>query len=188
MLTSLGIIDIRQANELRQRCHLHRAMVDREDVDGKVHCTIQNQEELQNLLKLDFSVKQISELYGVSEKTVRRRITAFGLTGSKYTEITDEDLATVMSDIISMHEGIGEKMMDVFLRARNIRVKRQRVRDFMHHLDPAGVDERSRYGLHRRQYSVPHANALWHIDGNHKLIRLITFVIVTYYIKARSCV
>lgn len=30
--------------------------------------------------------------------------------------------------------------------------------------------------LRRRQYSVPGPNALWHIDGNHKLIRYVFFL------------
>ena len=29
----------------------------------------------------------------------------------------------------------------------------------------------SRRALHRREYKVPSPNALWHIDGNHKLVR-----------------
>lgn len=38
-------------------------------------------------------------------------------------------------------------------------------------VDPAGVRRRFRQVLHRREYSVPMPNSLWHIDGHHKLIR-----------------
>ena len=41
----------------------------------------------------------------------------------------------------------------------------------MHRVDPLGIEYRLRRSLHRREYRVPHPNALWHIDGYHKLIR-----------------
>lgn len=36
-----------------------------------------------------------------------------------------------------------------------------------------GVEMRKKTALKRREYSVAGPNALWHIDGNHKLIRLV---------------
>ena len=50
-------------------------------------------------------------------------------------------------------------------------VQRHRIRDALHVVDPEGVHSHLRGILHRRQYSVPSPNALWHVDGNHKLIR-----------------
>jgi len=41
----------------------------------------------------------------------------------------------------------------------------------MHRVDPEGVLERSRKPIKRRVYSVPGPHYLWHMDGNHKLIR-----------------
>ena len=38
-------------------------------------------------------------------------------------------------------------------------------------VDPYGVQNRFRQLLKRRQYSVPMPFSLWHLDGNHKLIR-----------------
>ena len=38
-------------------------------------------------------------------------------------------------------------------------------------VDPCGVQQRMRNILHRRRYKVQGPNSLWHIDGNHKLIR-----------------
>lgn len=38
-------------------------------------------------------------------------------------------------------------------------------------VDPCGVQQRMRNILHRREYKVKGPNSLWHIDGNHKLIR-----------------
>ena len=41
----------------------------------------------------------------------------------------------------------------------------------MRRVDPGGVIWRLRRALHRRVYNVTSPNALWHIDGNHRLIR-----------------
>ena len=56
-------------------------------------------------------------------------------------------------------------------RAQGIIVQRHRIRDTLHVVDPQGVHNRLRGILHRRQYNVPSLNALWHVDGYHKLIR-----------------
>ena len=53
-----------------------------------------------------------------------------------------------------------------------VTIQRQRVRDAMERNDPAGVALRAlQPQLQRRQYKVAGPNSLWHIDGNHKLIR-----------------
>ena len=66
-----------------------------------------------------------------------------------------------------------------------VRSPRARLRASIHRVDPQGVAERSRRAIQQRVYSVPHpptasydamnmffhANYVWHIDSNHKLIR-----------------
>ena len=41
----------------------------------------------------------------------------------------------------------------------------------MRAVDPEGVQLRLHRSLHRREYNVEAPNALWHVDGYHKLIR-----------------
>jgi hypothetical protein len=150
---------------------LHAAALNVDETHVNSQTKVQDAMELANLLSLGFSVKQLSKMYLVSEMTIRRRIVSFGMTNWKYDNIDNMDLENAMYDIKETHPDIGEKMMDSFLRAQHIRVRRKQLREAMHHIDAAGIDQRRRRGLHRRQYCVPNANALWHIDGNHKLIR-----------------
>ena len=65
----------------------------------------------------------------------------------------------------------GEKSIEGKLRGGGLRIQRQRIRDSLHRVDPSGIEGRIRRVLHRREYSVESPNALWHIDGYHKLIR-----------------
>ena len=60
-----------------------------------------------------------------------------------------------------------------YLLARGYRVQGKRVRESMRRVDPEGVIERSisLNIIQRRRYSVPSPMALWHMDGQHKLVR-----------------
>lgn len=51
------------------------------------------------------------------------------------------------------------------------RVQQYRVRDSLFRIDPEGISIRWASTVQRRTYTVPSLLALWHIDGNHKLIR-----------------
>lgn len=65
----------------------------------------------------------------------------------------------------------GYKTIQGFLRSESICVQRQRIRDSMYRLNPSRQTLRSMTVIRRRTYRVPSPLALWHIDGNHKLIR-----------------
>ena len=61
--------------------------------------------------------------------------------------------------------------MQGHLRARSINVQRSRTRAVIRDVDPQGVRARQRLRIRCHVYSVPCPNYLWHVDGNHKLIR-----------------
>lgn len=59
------------------------------------------------------------------------------------------------------------------LRAtHSLRIQRHRVIASINRVDKLGQGMRQQVGkkISRRKYSVPRPNALWHIDGHHKLI------------------
>ena len=62
-------------------------------------------------------------------------------------------------------------MVIAILRSKGVLVPRHRVRDIIRDHDPVSVLLRWTQATVRRKYSVPGPNALWHIDGLHKLIR-----------------
>lgn len=85
--------------------------------------------------------------------------------------ITDIELDMMIKEITTLFPQSGEKTISGRLRSHGIQVQRQSVRDSLHRIDTAGVRSRCTNALHRPQYSVPSPNALWHLDGYHKLIR-----------------
>ena len=51
------------------------------------------------------------------------------------------------------------------------RIQQHRVRESLFRVNPEGVSIRWASTVQRRTYYVASPLALWHIDGNHKLIR-----------------
>ena len=88
-----------------------------------------------------------------------------------YSEISDGDLDSAVKEITSANPNIGYRGVKSHLEARNLRIKYHRVRQSLLRVDAAAVALRFGNTVKRRVYSVPCPNALWHIDGHHKLIR-----------------
>ncbi|KAK0152016.1 hypothetical protein N1851_006586 [Merluccius polli] len=89
------------------------------------------------------------------------------------TPIEDNSLDETVTQVLQQHPMSGYKMMVGHLNAQGIRIQRQRVQESMRRVDPGGVLMRTLQlnPRRRRKYSVRAPNSLWHIDGNHKLIR-----------------
>ena len=77
----------------------------------------------------------------------------------------------MVRNISSLHPQCGEKNITGRLRSQGILVQRKRIRESIRRVDPIGVELRARRVLHRRMYCVECPNALWYLDGYHKLIR-----------------
>lgn len=131
-----------------------------------------SQEQLEYLIANGFNAVEMGTLLGVSLSTVRRRMIEYSIDTSRpFSDITDENLCELIRDIKKENPRSGYRMMLGHLRARGYRVSQLRVRQTMQKEDPEGTVTRWMTTVQRRAYSVSGPNALWHIDGNHKLIR-----------------
>lgn len=129
-------------------------------------------DQLEYLLSMGFSGPQISTAIGVSLSTIRRRMTQYGLTvGSLYSNITDQELDQVVSQIKVLFPNSGFRMMQGHLFNQGYRVSQIRIQDSLQRVDPDGVAIRWSTAIERRKYRVKSPLSLWHLDGNHKLIR-----------------
>ena len=111
----------------------------------------------------------------------------------KYSLLSDTELDSIVSEITPLFPRSGEKTISGIFKSRGILIQHERVRESLRRVDTSGVRERCRSVLHCRKYSVSSSNALWHLDGYHKLIRwryvihgaidgysrLITFISIT---------
>ena len=132
------------------------------------------QEQLEYLLGLGFSCPKISEVLGVSLSTIKRRMNEFGLSvTSLYSIITDQELDAIVSQIKIDFPNSGYRLMQGLLLHRGHRVTQARIRDSLQRVDPEGVAIRWSTTVQRRKYMVSSPLSLWHVDGNHKLIRCV---------------
>ena len=127
------------------------------------------------LIEHRFSVPQIADMLGVSVRTIRRRMTTFGLSiRAQYSNISDQELDDLVQDIQQQFPMCGNKQMQGHLLHRGFRVQQTRIRDSQRRVDPSGSAIRRLHILNRREYCVPAPLSLYHIDGYHKLIRFVS--------------
>ena len=130
------------------------------------------QEQLEYLLCLGFSCPKIAEVLGVSLSTIRRRMSEFGLSVTAlYSSVTDQELDLLVSQIKDEFPNCGSRLMHGHMLSRGHRISQARIREALHRVDPEGVAIRWTSAVQRRKYAVSSPLSLWHLDGNHKLIR-----------------
>ena len=137
-------------------------------------------EQLQFLIEQRFNIATIANnfILSVSRQTVERRLQEFGVSCREvYSTMSDEHLDTVIRSILADFPETGYKRMTGFLRARGIVLQQNRIREAMRKINPEGTLSRALrlHCINRRSYQVVSPLALWHIDGNHKLIRYERF-------------
>jgi hypothetical protein len=129
-------------------------------------------QQISLLIESQFTAPQIADLIGISVRTLYRRMSLYGLSiRSTYSELTDQELDDITSDVHQEFPMCGSKQMMGHLTSRGIRVQQSRVRESLRRIDPAGTVARQLQAINRRCYKVAAPRSLYHIDGNHKLIR-----------------
>ncbi|XP_071821220.1 uncharacterized protein [Apostichopus japonicus] len=129
-------------------------------------------DQFKQYIYLGYTNRKIAEYLGCSERTVKSRRKEYNLRNKDVqSAVHDAELDEMVKAAVGKNPSYGEKMVAGLLASKNVHVQRDRIRQSIRRVDPDGVETRKRVALHRRQYSVPGPNSLWHIDGNHKLIR-----------------
>ena len=135
-------------------------------------------EQLEFLLERNFKIAEIAKLFGTSKRTVEKRFLEFGLSArAVYTSSSNPELDELISNIQRDFPNVGCKRVTGVLRAtgRCVHMQQSRIQQSMRRVDPEGTLLRALELniVHRRRYSVAGPLSLWHIDGNHKLIRYV---------------
>ena len=102
---------------------------------------------------------------------VRLRFGLIDADFSGFSNITDEHLKSLIQEIQQEMPNLGQNMLRGVLKAKGIHISMVRLRDCLSDMSPVSAALHLASPITRRAYSVPHPNALWHLDGNHKLIR-----------------
>lgn len=132
-----------------------------------------SEEQLEFLVREDFTLRRMAGCMGTSVSTIRRRLGEFALqVRETFSNINDANLDNLIRGVRSRFPRVGYRQMRAILRSEyGLRVQRERVRLSLRRVDPAGASIRWSEVHVRRKYNVYGANALWHIDTHHSLIR-----------------
>ena len=154
-------------DELNFSCHRERITG-----PGRPRVVITRQ-QIEALREIHFSWSCIARLLGVSERTLERRRQEFQMPMGRacYSSVADNELDHIISEIIGLSPNAGEILIQGALRHRGLLLQRRRVRESLSRVDPISRLLRRRQLIYRRHYQVRTPNSLWHVDGNHKLIR-----------------
>ncbi|XP_055357957.1 uncharacterized protein LOC129602819 isoform X2 [Paramacrobiotus metropolitanus] len=128
------------------------------------------EDDLAGLRSEGFTVKDIARFYGVGVTTVKQRLAEAGL-NKKFSTISDADLDLLIAGILESFPNVGYRYIFGQLKTGGLYIQRRRILSSLRRIDPYGVANRYLTFVPRRVYSNPGPNALWHMDGNHKLVR-----------------
>lgn len=130
---------------------------------------------LQELYANGFTDQEMAEHLSCSRQTVIRRRRALGLLDKRAAKHVhaEEEVRRQVALYLAGRDSLttGQRNVQGWLEANNINTTRDQVRKLMRELDPDGTRLRASVMRKRRVYKVPFPNSLWHIDGQHKLIR-----------------
>lgn len=129
-----------------------------------------DEEQVMFLRSKHFTWKKIAQIFGICDRTLRRKRQEFTARTENFSDISEADLCEVIESIRFLTPNIGQSRLLGALRCRGFTIQRWRVRHCLRKLDPVGTALRGHVAIYRRKYNVPYPNFLWHLDGNHKLI------------------
>lgn len=128
-------------------------------------------ENIVSLRKLNYSWTKIARMLGISRPTLYRRLEEYGIPTCDYADISLVDLDEIVKDVKCAFPNDGEVMLQGHMLRLGVKVPRSALRASIHRVDHVNTINRSSRVINRRTYTAAHPNAVWHIDGMHKLIR-----------------
>ena len=97
-------------------------------------------EEIAEMRKLGVSISKISEVLGLSRSTLYRVLEGSDLID--VTEISDQELDSVVASYKETHPNDGERILIGYIRSKNIHVPRSRIRSSIRRVDPHAIQQR----------------------------------------------
>jgi hypothetical protein len=105
----------------------------------------------------------------ISTRTLNNRLKEAGITW-EYSNISDAELDALIKEYRDSKPQLGFSYITAHIRSLGHRVQDARIRASVHRTGGIGTYIRHPKRVKRRQYHVARPDALWHLDGHHKLI------------------
>jgi hypothetical protein len=113
---------------------------------------------------------ELAKVLGLHRNTLRRRLKEAGMS-REFSTITNANLDELLRAYKQRRPESGLRYAIGYLRTRGLKVQHKRVMMSLKRIDGLGRILRHRQVTQRRTYTAKRPNAIWHVDGHHKLIR-----------------
>lgn len=118
----------------------------------------------------NISAAKLAKTIGVHRRTVANNMKRYGISRPSYSPITNDDLDNIVSGYKLRHPSTGLRYLQGFLLQNRLRIQRHRLIASIGRTDKVNKTLRKDTTIQRREYRSARPNALWHLDGHHKLI------------------
>lgn len=117
------------------------------------------------------SLDALSSILGVHRNTLRSKIKELDI-NTGFDDISDNELDQIVRLYRLENPDAGRGYVTGYLQSKGLRIQRWCISKSIARVDRLGQGLRNHVGKKKTHdtYSVPRPNALWHIDGHHKLI------------------
>ena len=117
------------------------------------------------------SLTKLAKVLKIHRNTLRMYLKKYKV-DHNFTNLSDDDLDFLVKSFRAENPDSGIRYLVGFLRCHGLRIQKRRITASISHVDGLGrsLRQHQHKKIKHRQYHVKRPNALWHIDGHHKLI------------------
>jgi hypothetical protein len=105
----------------------------------------------------------------ISSRTLNKRLNEAGILYA-FSDISDNELDDIIKKFRASKPQVGLRYAIAHMRTLGYRIQEKRIRASLHRTGGIAAHIRHPKRTQRRQYRVARPEALWHLDGHHKLI------------------
>jgi len=117
----------------------------------------------------NISIQTVASSLGVHKNTVKGYMRKYGIERQPFSTIPDLSLDELIGDYKEAHPNAGIRYIRGYLTQQGMRIQRERIVDSLSRVDSVAKVILQRKTVERREYKSSRPNALWHVDGHHKL-------------------
>ena len=117
----------------------------------------------------NISVSRVATTLGVHRGTVKNYMKLYKIVRQPFSTIRDPLLDSMIKKFKDSHPNTGIRYVRGFLLQNGIRVQRSRITASLSRVDEVAKVILRNKTIRRREYKSARPNALWHMDGHHKL-------------------
>ena len=117
----------------------------------------------------NISISKLASSLRVHRKTLKSYMRQYKITWQPFSTISDPSLDSIVRKYKDKRPNTGIRYLRGYLLHQGIRVQRERITASLSRVDDIAKVILRNKTIKRREYKSARPNALWHVDGHHKL-------------------